>query len=396
MLAGGRRAAPRSRARRSRWHARRGAPVPAQEGAAAQDRRLRRAHQARRAPRAHRRRSTTRCSSPGCGCATSPAWSPGAPDLAHNADRAARLPAASPAGAALRDGARAGRGDPHAAAAQRERGPRAGGAVVPAGSACWRDASVARWSRRRARRGRRRGAARDPRRRPRAGGHHAHAGSRRGARARLPVRRGADRRRRAPAGLPETSRRNTVEVDAARCCASRARGRSTRRPPAGCAARARSRRSRSTRTALPDGPVLARDLLGGAARPPAPAGLRAHRRAARDGPVHRRRGAARRARGRRPPQRDGQGDRARAAGRARPAGGPACCASPAGCPSSSCRRRASRARRSSSASARPTSLAVSLADDRGLTLCGFARDGRVNVYTRAERAPIGPRSGSSP
>jgi len=33
----------------------------------------------------------------------------------------------------------------------------------------------------------------------------------------------------------------------------------------------------------------------------------------------------------------------------------------------------------------PTSLAVSLADDRGLTLCGFARGGRVNVYTYSTR-----------
>ena len=33
----------------------------------------------------------------------------------------------------------------------------------------------------------------------------------------------------------------------------------------------------------------------------------------------------------------------------------------------------------------PTSLAVRLADDRGLTLCGFARGGRVNVYTNIVR-----------
>src|SRR4051812_38230507 len=33
----------------------------------------------------------------------------------------------------------------------------------------------------------------------------------------------------------------------------------------------------------------------------------------------------------------------------------------------------------------PTSLAIRLADDRGLTLCGFAREGRVNVYTKTMR-----------
>src|SRR5581483_9237593 len=33
----------------------------------------------------------------------------------------------------------------------------------------------------------------------------------------------------------------------------------------------------------------------------------------------------------------------------------------------------------------PSSLAIELAEDRGLTLCGFARRGSVNVYTRPDR-----------
>jgi FdhD protein len=33
----------------------------------------------------------------------------------------------------------------------------------------------------------------------------------------------------------------------------------------------------------------------------------------------------------------------------------------------------------------PSSLAISLADERGLTLCGFARRGQTNVYTHPRR-----------
>jgi FdhD protein len=43
----------------------------------------------------------------------------------------------------------------------------------------------------------------------------------------------------------------------------------------------------------------------------------------------------------------------------------------------------------------PSSLAIQLAQDRGMTLCGFAREGKVNVYTGTERVAgrVGAASG---
>ena len=87
------------------------------------------------------------------------------------------------------------------------------------------------------------------------------------------------------------------------------------------------------------------------ARAPAPARLRGHGRACTRRGCSTRASAAARPRGRRAPQRDGQGRRPRAARRAAAARRPRAVRHRAGYPSSSCRRPRSRARRSSSASA---------------------------------------------
>ncbi len=136
-------------------------------------------------------------------------------------------------------------------------------------------------------RGRGRGAARDPRGRQAADRHDAHPGQRRGARARLPLRRGADRhpaRGRADRGLRGQHRRGRGAAGPR----SRASAASTPPPRAGCAARARSKRSPCTAPRFPSGPAVARALLAAPARPPRAAGVRAHRRGARHRPVLRR------------------------------------------------------------------------------------------------------------
>ena len=98
----------------------------------------------------------------------------------------------------------------------------------------------------------------------------------------------------------------------------------------------------------------------------------------------RRRGAAARPRGRWPSQRDGQGRRARVLDGIAPLHGRVLCVSG--------RLSFELVQKAAVAGApvlvgvgAPSSLAVSLAADRGMTLAGFARRGQVNVYTGAER-----------
>ena len=124
----------------------------------------------------------------------------------------------------------------------------------------------------------------------------------------------------------------------------------------------------------------------GAARPAArgAGGVRRDRRPARDRSLLRGRRAAVRARGRRPAQRAGQGVGWAFRQRLLPLAEHVLCvsgrlsfelvqkAAVAGCPVLV-------------AVGAPSSLAVELAEDRGITLCGFVRGGGANVYTEAWR-----------
>ena len=175
-----------------------------------------------------------------------------------------------------------------------------------------------RRARRRARRGRGRGAAGDPRRRRGAVGDDAHARPRRGAGARLPVRRGADPEpRRARPARPTTSR-PTSSRSPGRCCATRRRASFYTTSSCGVCGKG----------ALEEVAVHAPRAAGGAADRRArcwpscperlpPADVRPHAAGCTRPGCSPPTGELRvRARGRRPPQRDGQGDRPRAARRA--------------------------------------------------------------------------------
>ena len=133
---------------------------------------------------------------------------------------------------------------------------------------------------------------------------------------------------------------------------------------------------------LPPGPSYARDLLAGLPDARA-AGLRPQRRTSRHWAVRPLRLSHRRGRGRGPAQRDGQGDRPALLDGRLPLHDQVLCVSgrlsfelvqKAASPAPGPRRRGA-----------PSSLAIALAADRDLTLCGFARHGRMNVYTAPGR-----------
>ena len=400
-------ARPRSRSRRALAEE---LAVPAQEGAQAARDRVHRARPAGRAAGRRPARSTTRSSSSASGIATSPASSPARPSSSTTAT----------ALDALREDAD---GREHGAllakVASSSTTPARGCALnvseeLALEALAYRLESMTEvhvhgaardGPRARARgRGRGRGAAGDPRRRRAARRHDAHARQRRGARARVPVRRGADRRaarRRAAGG----SRRQHGRGHRPAAAPEPARARSTRAPRAGCAGRARWRRSRCTASRRRAGPALARDLVADLPerlRQPTFArtgGLHATGLFTPDGELV----AVREDVGR-------HNAMDKVVGWALREGlvplHPTCCASAGGCRSSSSRRRRWRARRSSSASARrprsrsgsPTTAASRCAGSRAAGAststrersgCDDVRRGRADRGRgRVRRAPV--------